>query len=245
MTEETTNAPGVNLLEWDTAFFGFPIGRVLSAQPSPEEMRSACKWARNHALRCLYWLAENSATNLDLAAEHRFKFVDLRCEYSLDLTAPPPPLDEKEAFRDATPADLPFLREIARLTQRETRFTRDAGFPSDQALELYARWIERDLAQHHVLTAVAPDTDRPCGFISYTDADAEGTSHIGLLSVLPEASGRGLGRSLVVSAIHRASNAGARSIHVVTQGGNVAAQRVYQHAGFRTARTELWYHRWF
>ena len=34
-------------------------------------------------------------------------------------------------------------------------------------------------------------------------------------------------------------------MHVVTQGGNVAAQRVYQHAGFRTARTELWYHRWF
>jgi ribosomal protein S18 acetylase RimI-like enzyme len=33
-------------------------------------------------------------------------------------------------------------------------------------------------------------------------------------------------------------------VSVVTQGRNVAAQRLYQRAGFVTASTQLWYHRW-
>jgi hypothetical protein len=36
-----------------------------------------------------------------------------------------------------------------------------------------------------------------------------------------------------------------RTATVVTQGRNVAAQRTYQGAGYRTSRTSLWFHRWF
>jgi len=32
---------------------------------------------------------------------------------------------------------------------------------------------------------------------------------------------------------------------VVTQGRNLAAQRLYQRNGFVTASLQLWYHRWF
>ena len=37
----------------------------------------------------------------------------------------------------------------------------------------------------------------------------------------------------------------AKRVTVVTQGRNLAAQRLYQGNGFVTASLQLWYHRWF
>jgi RimJ/RimL family protein N-acetyltransferase len=36
-----------------------------------------------------------------------------------------------------------------------------------------------------------------------------------------------------------------KTVHVVTQGRNTRAQRLYQRCGFVTRSMELWYHRWF
>jgi ribosomal protein S18 acetylase RimI-like enzyme len=37
---------------------------------------------------------------------------------------------------------------------------------------------------------------------------------------------------------------GLQRAQVVTQGRNIAAQRLYQKCGFRTGEIALWYHRW-
>jgi RimJ/RimL family protein N-acetyltransferase len=38
---------------------------------------------------------------------------------------------------------------------------------------------------------------------------------------------------------------GARRVLVTTQARNIGAQRAYQRAGFVTASTEIWFHKWF
>jgi dTDP-4-amino-4,6-dideoxy-D-galactose acyltransferase len=38
---------------------------------------------------------------------------------------------------------------------------------------------------------------------------------------------------------------GCDRVQVVTQGRNLAAQRLYQRAGFLTADLKLWYHKWY
>jgi dTDP-4-amino-4,6-dideoxy-D-galactose acyltransferase len=60
-----------------------------------------------------------------------------------------------------------------------------------------------------------------------------------------DARGGGLGRELVRAALTRIAESGAREASVVTQGANVAAQRLFQACGFRTASTKLWFHRWY
>ena len=35
-----------------------------------------------------------------------------------------------------------------------------------------------------------------------------------------------------------------KNIEVVTQGRNIVAQKLYQKNGFKTKKTELWYHKW-
>jgi ribosomal protein S18 acetylase RimI-like enzyme len=55
----------------------------------------------------------------------------------------------------------------------------------------------------------------------------------------------GVGRKLVVASLGWFDAHGADRVTVVTQGRNIAAQRLYQRCGFLTRSTGLWYHRWF
>ena len=52
-------------------------------------------------------------------------------------------------------------------------------------------------------------------------------------------------KALIAAALDWCEAEGAEEVAVVTQGRNVAAQRLYQRCGFVTQRLELWYHKWF
>ena len=67
---------------------------------------------------------------------------------------------------------------------------------------------------------------------------------IGLVGVSAEARGRGVGHALVNHALDWFTRNDVEAVAVVTQGGNVAAQRLYQRCGFLTESVQLWYHKW-
>ena len=60
-----------------------------------------------------------------------------------------------------------------------------------------------------------------------------------------EQRGIGLGTHLVNAALQFMLEKGRSRATVVTQGRNVASQRLYQRCGFITHAVELYYHRWF
>jgi RimJ/RimL family protein N-acetyltransferase len=49
----------------------------------------------------------------------------------------------------------------------------------------------------------------------------------------------------VAEALRWFAGRGTAEVTVVTQARNLAAQQVYQKAGFQTWAVQLWYHRWF
>jgi dTDP-4-amino-4,6-dideoxy-D-galactose acyltransferase len=68
---------------------------------------------------------------------------------------------------------------------------------------------------------------------------------IGLLTVGSEARGWGVGQALVQAALDWFWKQGCHRVLVATQGANLAAQRLYQKEGVRTASALLQHHRWF
>jgi ribosomal protein S18 acetylase RimI-like enzyme len=64
------------------------------------------------------------------------------------------------------------------------------------------------------------------------------------IGVGPAARGHGVGTALVEALLSWAGSRGAERVTVVTQGRNVAAQRLYQRCGFLTRSIHLWYHHW-
>jgi ribosomal protein S18 acetylase RimI-like enzyme len=74
------------------------------------------------------------------------------------------------------------------------------------------------------------------GEIGVADDEAE----IRALAVLPDAQGQGAGSALLQAAITRAAQRGVRHLVLLTQPDMLAAQRLYQRAGFRRLPERDW-----
>jgi dTDP-4-amino-4,6-dideoxy-D-galactose acyltransferase len=91
---------------------------------------------------------------------------------------------------------------------------------------------------------VAESGQKPVGYVACRLGERQ-TGQIELLGVDTPAQGVGLGMRLVMAALEWFAANRATGVSVVTQGRNVAAQRLYQKCGFTTESLRLWYHCWF
>jgi len=229
-------------LDWDSTFFGMTIARVDSPVLDEASAGAAILWCEGQRVRCLYYLCPIDAASMRIAEGHGFHAVDVRLAFervcSPNVAAP------VEHVRPYDPVDRESLRAIARNGFRGTRFDADPGFARRRVQDLYDVWLTQSCEgwARHVLVAVNGSV--PIGFVTCHD-DGDGAWRIGLIGVAEEARGRGTGRTLVAGAVATCAREGARTLAVVTQGHNIAAQRLYQREGFQTSAAHLWYHRWF
>lgn len=235
------------LLEWDTEHFGFPIAKLEGEHLSAERARHAEAWCRERSIRCLYFLANPKEPNLvSLAHQFGFDFVDAR--FALRTHCPNKdcaPAPESISIVPATERDLPTLEKIAVSAHRNTRFFTDSRFPRERAEDLYRRWIRSDVMNGTAFVARIDEDLSPLGYVTLQPSAFEQEASIRLIAVTEEARGRGIAKALVHAAIDRAGQRESETVSVVTQGANVAAQRLYQVVGFRTVSCRYWYHRWF
>lgn len=249
------NAPA-ELLEWDTSFFGARIGRVRAHRLDDGDVENLDAWAKTHRVECLYLLADSSHQDTVRRAEQAgFSLVDVRV--TLRRREPSESVLESQEFRlrDARSQDLPALGAIAGTSHTDSRFYADRGFSTKHCRRLYERWIERDCelawANDDAFVLVAELGGTTVGYLTGRVREGDdgpaknlvrGT--IGLVGVDASARGHGIGTGLVRAGLDRFGQHGCSDVFVVTQGRNVAAQRLYQLHGFRTRQVQFWYHRW-
>jgi dTDP-4-amino-4,6-dideoxy-D-galactose acyltransferase len=234
--------PTGRLLPWDTEFFGFRIGRLNAEHLDDAGLRAARDWVAAERVRCAYFFGDaECATTLACAHTGGYKFVDLRMEFVLELRGEP-----AVAPREVRPAmveDLPAIEALCRISHQDTRFFKDSNFPAERARDLYAEWIRRDFRLHHIL--VVPGTNgQIAGYITCQTEGSPAIGRIGLVAVSETERRRGLGRILLAAALHWFHTRGCPEVRVVTQASNIAAQRVYQTQGFRTAAANATFHLW-
>jgi ribosomal protein S18 acetylase RimI-like enzyme len=234
---------GCEFLEWDTAFFGIRIGRLVTPRLTAPMLDEAARWSAAERIDCLYVLSDaGDAAERALAAANGLRHVDIR------VTARKAPLSALAAepvdprLRAATAADVPQLRRIAAESHRETRFHADPRFPHARADEMYALWIERSVAgsADHVL--VGEHDGRIVGYMTGKREADEG--RLVLMSVDREFRGLGFGRALTVGMLKWFADRGHTSGYLTTQDGDTAAMRLYARLQFTFDRREHWYHWW-
>jgi len=231
-------------LAWDSAFFGFEIGRAATEEMTPGTARALAAWAREHGVRCLYYLcAAADARSVRCAEREGYRLADVRVVFERALPGDPIPDAPPGRIRPWRPDDLPALRAIAAGTLSGTRFHQDRGFPAGRARALYEEWVTRSCDGFADAVFVVEQDGAAAGFVT---CHLDGTrGRIGLIAVDASAQGRQLGRLLIGAALRFFAQAGRASAEVATQAHNVRAQRLYQRCGFLTASVHLWYHRWF
>lgn len=78
------------------------------------------------------------------------------------------------------------------------------------------------------------DGQRPAGSIQAMEQDGEGL--IMNVGVIPEARGKGLGRNLIVAALHGMGDKGLKIASLEVSGENASALNLYESCGFRKVR---------
>lgn len=243
---ESERKPICQLLEWDTNFFGMRIARLLSSTLSSDIADRAESWCAENRIDCLYFLAGSQDPETILQAErYKYTLADIRMTlaWRFNSQAGVVQKDAPPVIRPAMAEDIGMLKEIAGDIYMDTRFYFDRHFPRDLCARLYETWIEESCKGYADAVLVAEQHGNPAGYITchiYADH-----GQVGLLGISPNARKMGFGASLIHAAVDWFAAQNLNNISVVTQGRNVAAQRLYQQCGFLTEKCELWYHRWF
>jgi len=245
-----SRAPRVGILDWDTEFFGFRVGRVLDTELTCDGAREVAAWARREAVACVYFLAGDGDSQSAHAAERvGFRLMDVRVELGLSLRDEHPRAERTGGNTElAKPEDVSALCDIAAASHRDTRFWADPRFPRERCAALYARWIDRSCAGEADAVLIARLEGRAAAYVTChlegDDVEDLSVGRIGLVAVTERARGRSVGGGLVASAVEWFESNGADRVRVVTQGRNAVAARLYERAGFRTQRVGLWFHLW-
>jgi GNAT superfamily N-acetyltransferase len=215
-------------LRWDSEFFGISVAR---ADIQGGGVEAAAREADTQGVACLY-LFVDSAHPLALsdALQRGGRLVDLRLE--LDLSTP---LALPTGIRRADPDEVAGLRPLARSLAADSRFSADPRFAADVIREMYDIWLDRCFDEGFV---VVPD-GRFRGFVGARVRND--TTLIELVYLDARSRGHGVAARLVSGAV---AMAGASRARVATQAWNVAAQRLYQGVGFRTASLQAIVHLW-
>jgi len=229
------------MLEWDSRFFGRRIARVENERLRRADIDEILHWVSERQVDCLYFLCRpNDDESVAVAEENGFHLTDIRIELSWRVRKIENSLPI--ILRQFQESDLAALQQIATDIYTDTRFYYDRQFARSQAAALYREWVTKSCQTETVF--VIPSEEEISGFIT-CNFDQPELGRIGLIGVKGDAQGKGHGRLLVSAAQQYFQGNGATEVRVVTQGRNIAAQRLYQAQGFRTHSVGLWYHKWF
>ena len=237
-------------LSWDSDFFGVSIARAIPAALDDATAADVLQWCQSRHVECLYFLCplEDATTQRHLS-DAGFQLVGVKVTLARSVDAGNG--DVLGRTRPATLADIPRLREIARVSHRDTRFHTDGHFDPARSDELYATWIENSVQGYADHVVVAERETTVVGYVTmHVDASSTAESarrrgRIGLFAVDEQWRNQGIGRDLLrrTAGILRAQ--GVEETSVMTAGRNVAALKLYKSEGFQTTDVSLWYHRWF
>ena len=242
-----TDGP-LTYLPWDSAHFGLRIARSNARQfdsCARRELDAACK---DHDIDCLYFLAKaDDYATIAALMECGFEFVDIRLTLEARVNDIPSALAQPGLLiRAGTANDLDALLPVAGGSYRLSRFYVDRRFGSDKASLMYQLWLQNSLTTDFADAVVVAETrGQAVGFVTLHLDKPPGEGNIGLVGVAEAARGMGCASRMLSQAGQWLAAQGFDRLNVVTQGCNVAAQRLYQRSGFVTRSVEIWFHKWF
>jgi len=230
----------IELLRWDSEHFGFPVARVCGPT-GPTRISRAVDAAESRGVRCLTALVRADRVDVITTAEDLgFRCYDVRTDLDRQIDGSHDMPTDK-GLRLATASDLLHLEPIARERFSATRFVSDPHFSTELARSLYVEWLRRGHRDEGRRLITTSGLD---GFVVCHLDGESGVGTIELIAVSAGAEGTGLGARLLHGAEALFVDAGFERAHVVTQGRNLSAQRLYQRHGYRTGDVSLWLHRW-
>lgn len=226
---------------WDTEFFGETIGTLRSEMVTPELLAYIEVCASIEGIDCLYY--DHAASDGETAAavtRWGFDRVDTQVVFERAPADVKPEMTVTVGqYRDQ---HLTAIQSIARNVFAESRFHEDRRFSQQQCDKLYEQWITNACQGYADEVLVAEHGGKVVGFIT---CSVEGTvGDIGLVGVVADEQGHGVGHSLVTASLQWFNDHNVTTVKVRTQERNEAAKTLYKSTGFNIIGRIARYHWW-
>lgn len=237
----------VDLLEWDSTFFEFPIAQIKPERITAEDMGGVLDFCEANKVALLQFKCDSHDRRSILTAEaNGFHFADTRVilEKYLDDCTDDTPLPDEIGFRMAIQDDIPELMDIAEHIYVHSRYHFDTNFPREKVRVFYQDWVRKAvLGQFDDLAWILCKGQTPIAFC--TAKLDKPKAIIGLVGLHPAFSGHRLGQIVVSKSLEWLCKNQINHVTVVTQGRNYPALRLYQKIGFTITKSQIYYHCWF
>lgn len=226
----------LEFLDWESEFFNLRTAK-LHVEPAAERLTD--QELSTYALVQAKVNADDFAT---IDALHSLGFQLAEGELDVCLTLNSEHAMTTAALR-ADHADIAEISAAASAVFRLSRFRSPWYQPQDSA-RFYALWAEKAVLgtfDHVCLHLKTPDGELQ-GFVTLREI-AAGEARVGLMAVLPQWQGRGIGKQLMAAAKAWCVVNHVSRLHIATQTGNIAALNLYLASGGSITRSAYWLYR--
>jgi dTDP-4-amino-4,6-dideoxy-D-galactose acyltransferase len=229
----------VEPLEWDTDFFGFPIGRVALDDATPQRLAEIETEARDLGIVCLYAALDPAdGQTATLVQTFGYRLVEI----ALTFTRPPGPFTPKptsSVVRRGTPDDIPHLGEAIDTLARWSRFGADPRFGLEAARRMHEAWVLRAAADtdDERMLLIAEEGSRVTGISTHVRSPIP---RVDLMGVTRQ--GSGAAWVLMQAFLEWAGDGPVEGGPCAAR--NIAPLRFVEHCGFSITRSRYLYHRW-
>lgn len=225
----------IKKLEWDSQFFGFPVGDVFLEND----------------------FSESSVFNSDY-----FSFFQVRSRMPFDIMSDTHSLSYMETkilfykvLKESTNSeegiidfdDSPFtddsLYDLAYESGKYSRYRQDKKISEVKFKELYQIWIRNSINKSFAdKIFYIKEKENILGFVTVKIKNNE--AQIGLIAVLPNAQGNGLGKKLLLKTENYCFENDVKTLQIPTQSENILACKFYTKMGFKISEQIIIKHYW-
>ncbi|MFC1809857.1 hypothetical protein ACFL3D_07105, partial [Candidatus Omnitrophota bacterium] len=137
----------VELLEWDTQFFGFKIAQVKERRISEKDWERIEAFCNEHDTQLLQFKCDaHHVESIKCAEKNGFHFVDIRATYEKYLQSNNEfrlTTSDKAKTRLAVEKDIKDLRKMTKGLFRQSRYYFDQMFNFEKVDLFYQDWVEK------------------------------------------------------------------------------------------------------
>lgn len=221
----------IDLLAWDSAFFGRRMGALTGAIASPQAVSAELAAAAREGFEYVICRPPvDDAAAIRALEQAGFYLTDVGVTWSSDAAAYLkrwPPVAEGPV-RHATVDDVPRLSAEATTLFRRSRFYSDPFFTVAEADRLHSAWLANSVSGQ---AADAVLINPEAGFVT-CKLTKDGNGEVSLIGVWEGSRGRGAGRDLMTAAVQWFTGRGVATVRVKTQVKNLRAMNFYHRLGF-------------
>ncbi len=228
----------IEILNWDSDFFGYKIGRI---NISKKEIFIFSQFKKlSNDFKLIYVFSDKIIKNKHL------KLVDQKVTLSqelFDMNCPKLTDENIHSFNK----DIHCYRQLKELVLTSgvySRFNVDGGFNNNEYEKLYHEWIKNLIEDKKTIDIIIyVENDEILGFTTIKGID-DNLADIGLVAVSQKARGKGVGTKLINNSKRIAFANGFDFIQVVTQKNNLPAIKLYEKCNFKSQKLIYIYHFW-